>query len=164
MLTSWEEIWMADSNFLRRPDVQPFTVPAKRDQKPFGASDPGYWIVGQGSLMIEQMRALHDAGVLFGVGCDAPLFPWGPHLELERMVAAGLSPLEAIRAGTLESMRILGHDAELGSIETGKIANLIILEPGAEPWRDIRDTRRIREVILGGKPVDRAELLTNGER
>jgi hypothetical protein len=133
MLSSWEEIWMADSNFLRRPDVLPFTVAAKRDQKPFGASDPAYWIVGQGRLMIEQMRSLHDAGVLFGVGCDAPLFPWGPHLELERMVAAGLTPLEAIRAGTLESMRILGHDAELGSIEAGKIANLIILEPGAEP-------------------------------
>jgi len=164
MLSSWEEIWIADSNFLRRPDVQPFTVPAKRDQKPFGASDPGYWIVGQGSLMIDQMRALHDAGVLFGVGCDAPLLPWGSHLELQRMVAAGLTPLEAIRAGTLESMRILGHDAELGSIEAGKLANLIILEPGAEPWRDIRDTRRIREVILGGKLVDRAELLTNGER
>ena len=62
--------------------------------------------------------------------------PLGPHLELERMVAAGLTPLEAIRAGTLESMRIMGHDAELGSIEAGKIANLIILEPGAEPWRD----------------------------
>jgi imidazolonepropionase-like amidohydrolase len=58
----------------------------------------------------------------------------------------------------------MGHDAELGSIEAGKIANLIILEPGAEPGRDIRDTRRIREVILGGKPVDRAGLLTNGER
>ncbi len=164
MLTSWEEIWMADSNFLRRPDVLPFTVAAKRDLKPFGASDPAYWIVGQGRLMIEQMRSLHDAGVLFGVGCDAPLFPWGAHLELERMVAAGLTPLEAIRVGTLESMRILGHDAELGSIEAGKIANLIILEPGAEPWRDIKDTRRIREVILGGKPVDRAGLLSNNER
>jgi Tol biopolymer transport system component len=164
MLGSWEEVWMADSNFLRRPDVLPFTVAAKLKEKPFGARDPAYWIVQQGQLMIDQMRSLHDAGVPFGVGCDVPLLPWGPHLELERMVAAGLTPLEAIRAGTLESMRILGHDAELGSIEAGKIANLIILEPGAEPWRDIRDTRRIREVMLGGRPVDRAGLLTNGER
>jgi Tol biopolymer transport system component len=160
MLGTWEEVMIADSNFLLRPDVRPFTVAAKRNQKPFGASDPAYWIVEQGGLMIEQMRTLHDAGVPFGLGCDAPLFPWGPHLELERMVKAGLTPLEAIRAGTLESMRILGHDAELGSVEPGKLGDLIILEPGAEPWRDIRDTRRIREVVIGGRVVDRAELLS----
>ena len=55
-------------------------------------------------------------------------------------------------------MRIVGHDAELGSVVPGKLADLVILEPGAEPWRDIRDTRRIRAVILGGRVVDREGL------
>ena len=159
MLYSWQEIWVADSGFLRRSDVAPFTVALKRDEKPWAASDTAYWIGAQGRLVLDQVRALHRAGVTLGVGCDAPALPWGPHLELERLVKAGLSPLEAIRAGTLESMRIIGHDAELGSVVEGKVADLVILEPGAEPWRDIRDTRRIREVIVGGRVVDRAGLV-----
>jgi dipeptidyl aminopeptidase/acylaminoacyl peptidase len=159
MLVTWQAVWIADTGFLRRPDVEPFTVAMKRDSKPWTASDTAYWIGAQGRLMVDQLRALHGAGVRLGVGCDAPQMPWGPHLELERLVEAGLTPLEAIRAATLESMRIVGHDAELGSVVTGKLADLVILEPGAEPWRDIRDTRRIRSVILGGRVIDRAALL-----
>jgi len=158
MLYSWQEIWVADSGFLRRSDVAPFTVALKRNEKPWAAADTAYWIGAQGRLAVDQMRALHRARVPLGVGCDAPALPWGPHLELEQLVKAGLTPLEAIRAGTLESMRIVGHDAELGSVVEGKVADLLILEPRAEPWRDIRDTRRIREVILGGRVVDRPGL------
>ena len=159
MVYSWQAMWVADSGFLRRADVAPFVVALKRNEKPWAVSDTAYWVGEQGRLMLQQMHALHRAGVPLGVGCDAPLLPWGPHMELERLVEAGLTPLEAIRAGTLESMRIVGHDAELGSVTTGKLADLLILEPGAEPWRDIRDTRRIRTVIVGGQVVDRAALL-----
>jgi Tol biopolymer transport system component/imidazolonepropionase-like amidohydrolase len=159
MLYLWQEIWVADSGFLRRPDVAPFTVANKRNERPFVVQDTAYWLGAQGRIMLQQITALHQAGVRLGLGCDAPLLPWGPHLELERLVQAGLTPLEAIRAGTLESMRIVGHDGELGTVAPGKLADLIVLEPGAEPWRDIRDTRRIREVILGGRVVDRAGLI-----
>jgi imidazolonepropionase-like amidohydrolase len=74
---------------------------------------------------------------------------------MEQLVAAGLTPLEAIHAATLGSARIAGHDAELGSVTPGKLADLLLLAPGAQPWRDIRDTRRIRAVILGGRVIDR---------
>ena len=159
MVYAWQDIWIADSGFLHRPDVAPFTVAMKRDAKPWATIDTAYWIGGQGRIMIEQARALHNAGIPLGVGSDAPQFPWGPHLEMERLVKAGLTPLEAIRTATLESMRIAGHDAELGTIARGKLADLVILEPEAEPWRDIRDTRRIRAVVLGGHVVDRSALL-----
>jgi len=159
MLYSWQEMWVADSGFLRRSDVAPFTVALKRDAKPWAAADTAYWIGAQGRVVLDQVRALHRAGVPLGVGCDAPPLPWGPHVELERLVTAGLTPLQAIRAATLESMRIVGHDAELGSVDVGKVADLVILEPGAQPWRDIRDTRRIRSVVLGGREVDRAALM-----
>jgi imidazolonepropionase-like amidohydrolase len=108
--------------------------------------------------MRDHVRSLRRAGVPLGVGCDAPLVPWGPHLELEGLVAAGLTPLEAIRAATLESARIAGYGEELGSVAVGKLADLVVLAPGAEPWRDVRDTRRIRAVILGGRLVDRDVL------
>ncbi|HET7457485.1 MAG TPA: amidohydrolase family protein [Gemmatimonadaceae bacterium] len=155
----WERLWLADTGFLRRPDVAPFTVAIKRTLEPWTSkNDSTYWIHEQGRIMLDHARALHDAGVPLGVGCDAPLLPWGPHRELERLVAAGLTPLEAIRAATLESARIAGHDAELGSVAPGKLADLVLLEPGAEPWRDVHDTRRIRAVILGGRLVDRDAL------
>lgn len=159
MLYTWQEIWIADSGYLHRPDVAPFTVALKRDEKPWATSDTAYWIGAEGRIMVEQARTLHNAGIPLGVGCDAPQLPWGPHLEMERLVAAGLTPLEAIRAATLESMRIAGHDAELGTVAQGKVADLVILEPGAEPWRDIRATRHIQAVILGGRVVDRSALL-----
>ena len=159
MVYAWQEVWIADSGFLRRPDVAPFTVALKRDAKPWAPSDTAYWVGSQGRIMVEQARALHSAGIPLGVGCDAPQLPWGPHLEMERLVKAGLTPLESIRAATLESMRIAGHDGELGTVASGKVADLVILEPGAEPWRDIRDTRRIRTVILGGRVLDRSALL-----
>ena len=159
---AWERAWLADTGFLRRADVAPFTVAAKRDKKPTDVADTTYWIHDQGALMLDQARALHRAGVPMGVGCDAPLLPWCAHAELERLVEAGFSPLEAIRAGTLESARITGHDSELGSVQTGKLADLLVLAPDAEPWRDVRHTRRIRTVILAGRIVDRAALLRRG--
>lgn len=159
MVYAWQEIWIADSGFLQRHDIAPFTVAMKRNAQPWATSDTAYWIGGQGDIMIEQARTLHDAGIPLGVGGDAPQLPWGSHLEMERLVKAGLTPLEAIRAATLESARIAGHDAELGTVVRGKVADLVILDPDAEPWRDIRDTRRIRTVILGGRVVDRGALL-----
>ena len=162
LLDSWQRVWLADSAFLRRPDVAPFVVAAKHDNTPTAVGDTAYWIHDQGAVMLDQAAALRHAGVPMGVGCDTPLFPWCTHAELEQLVAAGFTPLEAIRAGALESARIVGHDAELGSVETGKLADLLVLEPGAEPWRDVRATRRIRAVILGGRIVDRQALLAKG--
>jgi hypothetical protein len=160
MLYSWQRLWVADSGYLQRSDVAPFTVAMKRSERPWLAlRDSTYWIVNQGRAMLDHVRALHQAGVPLGVGTDAPLLPWASHLEMERLVEAGLTPLEAIRAATSESARIAGHGSELGKVAVGMLADLVILEPGAEPWRDIRDTRRIREVIIAGRLVDRPALL-----
>jgi imidazolonepropionase-like amidohydrolase len=68
-------------------------------------------------------------------------------------VAAGLSPLEALRAGTGGAARIIGAERELGTIEPGKWADLVILN--ADPTTDIRNTRRIRAVMQAGRLLDR---------
>ena len=77
------------------------------------------------------------------------------HLELEELVAAGLTPLEAIRAATGDAARILGA-ADLGTNAVGKVADLVVLD--ADPSADIRNTRRIRAVVQGGRVVDRARI------
>ena len=78
-------------------------------------------------------------------------------MELEQLVAAGLTPAQAIHAGTGAAARILGAEKDLGTIEVGKWADLILLD--ANPLDDIRNTRQIAGVYLDGVPFDRAALL-----
>jgi imidazolonepropionase-like amidohydrolase len=83
-------------------------------------------------------------------------------MELEELVAAGLSPLEAIHAGSGGAARILGADGDLGTIEVGKRADLILLD--ADPLADIRNTRRIWQVVQDGHLVDRAAILASFQK
>ena len=98
----------------------------------------------------DNVRRLHAAGVDIALGTDMWAFPGaGVHLELEDLVSAGLTPLEAIRSATLVSSRSLGVDRERGSIEAGKRADFLILEN--DPTRDIRNSRSIDSVYKGGR-------------
>jgi imidazolonepropionase-like amidohydrolase len=104
----------------------------------------------------ESTARLARAGVTIGIGTDIWQLPTGVHLEMEELVAAGLSPLDAIRAATSGSARIVGADRDLGTIEVGKLADLVLLD--ADPSTDIRNTRRIRAVVRNGSVVDRAAI------
>jgi hypothetical protein len=99
---------------------------------------------------------LHGGGVTVLAGTDAPGQPWAIHWELEELVSAGLSPLEALSAATGSAARALGAE-EIGAIEVGRLADLVLLD--ADPIQDIRNTRLIRKVIQGGRVVDRDGLL-----
>ncbi len=102
------------------------------------------------------LRRFYEGGVSIGAGSDNPTLPWALHAELEELVTAGLSPLAAITAATGTAAEILGASSEIGTIEEGKWADLVILN--ADPLEDIRNTRDIWMVIKGGEVVDRADL------
>ncbi|MGI8943536.1 MAG: amidohydrolase family protein, partial [Qipengyuania sp.] len=74
------------------------------------------------------------------------------HWELWSSERGGMSPVEALRAGTIESARSLGMERDIGSLETGKLADLVIL--GADPSQDIRNSDDIERVMLGGRLYD----------
>jgi imidazolonepropionase-like amidohydrolase len=97
--------------------------------------------------------ALHRAGVIVMTGTDAPLRNsppgFGLHEELLLLTRAGLSPYEALRAATLEPARFLGLADSLGTIETGKIADLVLLT--ANPLSDIRNSSRNAYVLSNGQ-------------
>jgi len=101
---------------------------------------------------------LARAGVTIGTGTDIWQIPTGVHMELEELVAAGLSPLEAIRAATGDAARIVGAEQDLGTIAVGKLADFVILD--ADPVADIRNSRRIWTVMLAGRVLDRPALVT----
>jgi len=105
----------------------------------------------------EMAIKLSRAGVTIGTGTDVWQIPTGIHLELEQLVAAGLSSTQAIQAGTAGAARILGAEKNLGTIEVGKWADLVFLD--ADPLADIRNTRRIWNVMQNGRLVDRAGVL-----
>jgi imidazolonepropionase-like amidohydrolase len=81
-------------------------------------------------------------------------------MEPVLMVEAGLRPLEAIQTATLNAARMLGREAELGSIEPGKLADLVVLD--ADPLADIRNLRLVDHVVKGGVLYAPRELLTGG--
>lgn len=99
---------------------------------------------------------LWRAGVTVGTGTDIWQIPTGVHMELEQLVAAGLTPVQAIHAGTGAAAHILGADKDLGTIEVGKWADLIVLD--ADPLSDIRNTRRIWHVMQYGRLIDRPAI------
>jgi imidazolonepropionase-like amidohydrolase len=102
------------------------------------------------------------AGVPIGVGSDggsAIDFPGAmTHRELELLVEAGLSPVEVITAATRNGALALRKLDELGTIEAGKRADLLLLN--ANPLEDVRNFRKIDQLMLNGEWVDRASLNT----
>ena len=81
----------------------------------------------------------------------------GLHRELELMAEAGLEPMAILVAATRGGARAMGREAELGTIEPGKLADLVILD--ADPLADIANTGRIYRVVKGGAVLDPEEIL-----
>ena len=111
-------------------------------------------------LELENVRLLNEAGVLLLAATDVGVPIQVPgislHVELERLVEAGLSPLEALQTATLNPARVLEMADSLGTIEPGKLADLVLLD--ANPLEDIRNTQQIRAVVADGRLYRRADL------
>jgi imidazolonepropionase-like amidohydrolase len=97
-----------------------------------------------------------DAGVPVVLGTDSGftgvMLGVSTHLELELLVEAGLKPEEALRTATINAARMIGREKDLGSIEPGKLADLVILD--ADPLVDIRNVARIYRTLKGGVPYE----------
>lgn len=99
------------------------------------------------------VKRMHSAGVPIGAGTDTPIGSALPgyslHTELERLVTAGLTPLDALRAATIRPAEFLSLDDSMGQIRAGFVADLVLLN--ADPLADIANTRAIGAVISKGK-------------
>lgn len=113
----------------------------------------------QGHQM-ELVRAMHEAGVQIMTGSDFSDWALVPgidlHNELALLVEAGFTPMEALQAATVKPATFLGMQDSLGTIEVGKIADLVLLD--ADPLEDISHTRKIRAVVVGGRLVPVSDL------
>jgi imidazolonepropionase-like amidohydrolase len=107
-------------------------------------------------VLLKLVGALHHAGVPIVAGTDVGVPGHTLHRELELYVKAGLTPLEAIQAATITSARVMKLDNEVGTIEPGKRADLIIVD--ANPLDNISNIRKVRYVIAQGRLFDSAKL------
>lgn len=104
---------------------------------------------------LDNVRRLHDAGVPIALGTDAGM-PGTPHgaatlREMELLVQAGLTPTQALLAGTANSARAMGVLEDRGTIEAGKRADLVLID--GRPWETIADVRRTHAVFIDGRQV-----------
>jgi imidazolonepropionase-like amidohydrolase len=106
------------------------------------------------------IKALHAAGVGLLLGSDAPQIynvpGFSTHRELESLVAAGLTPYQALETGTRNVARYFGTERETGTIERGKRADMVLLE--ADPLVDIRNTTKRAGVMVRGRWLPREEI------
>ena len=108
------------------------------------------------NVQARNLIKLHDAGVIIGFGTDSGVaIGWTAHQELADMVNAGMKPADVLMAATKTAAAIMRWD-KLGGIAPGKSASFLVLD--ANPLDDITNTRRIAQVYLQGKAVDRAAL------
>ena len=114
-----------------------------------------WWMKVMTPVAQENLKKLNEVGGVVALGTDQSLGP-AVHRELELLVAGGISPLDAIKIATLNAAIFLGKERELGTVEPGKLADLVILN--ADPTKDINNAKLIDTVVKDGKVIDRSRL------
>ena len=160
------KFWWRDSIYQRDPDVA--VVPEVLENWRVLGMHTSDWtakefdrVQAAWPKMLALVARMQREGVRLTTGSDLAS-PWvipgvALHQELALLVSAGIPPADVLRMATRNGAEALGLLGETGTIEPGKRADLVVLE--ADPLRDIRSSRRIRYVILGGKIFRPEELL-----
>lgn len=155
--------WRAHTDVFSQPVVAANTPPAQ-----LAAETVRRPIAPEGDYVDDdsarEAHKLAKRGVLVSIGAHGQQAGIGPHWELWSFVRGGMSPIEALRAGTLVPAQSLGMDADIGSLEAGKLADLVVLD--ADPTADIRNSEKVHRVMVGGRmydPLSMNEVVT-GEK
>ena len=104
------------------------------------------------------LKLLHDSGVTIVPGTDN-FAGFAYQRELEIYVESGIPPAEVLKIATLGSAKVMSKDKELGSIEAGKLADMVLID--GDPTQNISDVRKVRTVIKDGNVYDPAKILTS---
>ncbi|HSG87930.1 MAG TPA: amidohydrolase family protein [Pseudomonadales bacterium] len=120
--------------------------------------------LGLRDFAFEMVPRLAAAGVPIIAGTDSPIGFLTPglslHEELDMLVVAGLTPMQALTAATLTPARFMGVDDDFGRVAPGRVADLVLLD--ADPLDEIRNTRRIHRVIRAGVAYEPESFLRDG--
>ena len=149
--SSGENYWYQESEVWNDPILTQY-VPRRildaRARRPVTAPDNEWNHI---SIAREATR-LSEQGVSVSIGAHGQREGLAAHWELWSLAQGGMSPLEAIRAGTLNGARSLGLDRDLGSLEVGKLADMVVLNEN--PLANIRNTTSIAYTVANGRVYD----------
>jgi imidazolonepropionase-like amidohydrolase len=107
-------------------------------------------------LVSKTCRKLADSGVKVNLGAHGQLQGLGAHWELWMLAQGGMSPLQAIRAATLNGAHYLGLDGDIGSLEAGKLADLVVID--GNPLENIQATEKVLYTMVNGRLYDVATM------
>ncbi|MCP4205339.1 MAG: amidohydrolase family protein [bacterium] len=107
-------------------------------------------------------KELNDLGVGVLIGAHGQREGLGAHWEIWMLVQGGMTPHEALRSATLEGARYLGMDSDLGSLEPGKLADLVVID--GNPLEDIRQSENVTHTMINGRLYDAATMNEIGNR
>jgi imidazolonepropionase-like amidohydrolase len=165
-VTVWADVWGDPADNLKAPFLQAGVedhVTQSLLSSPLNSSEPpgeSDWAIRRFQLKALRTAFELDIPIVLGTDTANPnIFPgYSVHHELELMVEAGLSPMQALVAATKNAAEMIGQADEFGTIETGKRADILILRDS--PLADIRNTRSLETVIQAGEVLDRSSLLS----
>jgi imidazolonepropionase-like amidohydrolase len=157
---SGEYYWYQHSNVWENEQLLRFTprevVDARSRRRTMAPEDDfNHVLIGQGAKQIV------DAGGSVQLGAHGQLQGLGAHWELWMLQQGGMSPMESLRAATVDGARYLGLDADLGSLEKGKLADLLVLD--RNPLENIRNSESLAFVMLNGRLYDAKTLTETGD-
>ncbi|MCW8093089.1 amidohydrolase family protein [Alteromonas sp. ASW11-130] len=151
--------WQSDSriNYVSAQERKFWQQLERWERKQFGGKTQGD-IPGWNHLKFQVVKQMYQQGIKILAGTDSSywgIFPGSAlHQELELLVRAGVSDLDALRAATIYPVQYLEQENVMGSIEAGKFADIVLLE--SNPVKEIGNTRKIHTVIVRGKVYDKA--------
>lgn len=155
--------WRAHTDVFEQPILKRHIPPAR-----LAAENVRREIAPEGDYVDDdsarEANKLAKRGVPVSIGAHGQQSGLGPHWELWSFVRGGMTPIEALAAGTIAPARSLGMEKDIGSLEAGKLADLVVLD--ADPTADIRNSEKVHRVMLGGRlydPMTMNEVVT-GER
>ncbi|HET7437049.1 MAG TPA: amidohydrolase family protein [Thermoanaerobaculia bacterium] len=150
-----ENYWYAKTNVWADPRLSRF-VPRRildaRSRRRTEAPDEEWNHINNARIA----KDLNDRGVSVQLGAHGQREGLGAHWEMWMFVQGGMSPMQALRAATLNGAQYLGFDRNIGSLETGKLADFLVLD--ANPLENIRNTSSIRWTIANGRVFDSMTL------
>jgi imidazolonepropionase-like amidohydrolase len=150
-----ESYWYQHTNVWENPRLSRFVPPAELDARSMRRvmapeEDFNHFAIARIA------RQLSDAGVSVQLGAHGQREGLGAHWELWMMVQGGMTPHQALKCGTWNGARYLGLDAEIGSLEAGKLADLIVID--GNPLTDIRQSERVLSTVVNGRLYDAATM------